>query len=121
MMGRGALRCAALLMMVGSAVILSAESASASFHEIKVREVSAGPGPADSSYAEIQMYAPGQEFLSLGAQVVVCNATCTSPATFGSFSNVANGATQSTVVFGDGGLGSASRDFDVNLNLDAVA
>ena len=98
-----------------------AATANASFHLMKIREVSAGTGPADSSYAELQMYAPGQEFLHLGAQLVVCNATCTGPATFGSFTDVANGASQSTVVFGDNGLGSGSKDFNVNLNLDAVA
>ena len=96
-----------------------ASNAAASFHEMKIREVSAGTGPADSSYTEIQMYAPLQQYLSLGAQVVVCNATCTAPSTFGSFSNVTNGANQSTVVFGDDGL--PGKDFPVNLNLDAIA
>jgi hypothetical protein len=110
---------ALVLTLVGLAGVAS--SARASFHEMKVREVSAGTGPSDSSYAEVQMYAPGQEFLHLGAQVVVCNATCSGPATFGSFADVANGASQSTVVFGDGGLPSPSKDFTVNLNLDVVA
>ena len=121
MMGRGIRRLAAVLATAALGSVVAAGSAGASFHEMKVREVSAGTGPADSSYAEIQMYAPGQEFLQLGAQVVVCNATCTSPATFGSFAAVPNGASQSTVVFGDGGLPSASKDFTVNLNLDSVA
>jgi hypothetical protein len=99
-----------------------ASSASASFHLMKIREVSAGTGPADSSYAEIQMYAPGQEFLHFGAQVVVCNATCSGPPVpFGSFTDVMNGASQSTVVFGDSGLGSGSKDFDVDLDLNNVA
>jgi hypothetical protein len=120
-MGRGITRLAAALATAGLVLFVSAGSASASFHEMKVREISAGTGPADSSYVEIQMYAPGQEFLHLGAQVVVCNATCTSPATFGSFSDVANGATQSTVVFGDGGFAGASKDFNVDLNLNSVA
>lgn len=103
--------------LVGIGVITA--SASASFHEMKIREVSAGTGPSDTSYAEIQMYAPGQEFLHLGAQLVVCNATCSSPAPFGSFTDVPNGANQSTVVFGDSGL--TSKDFSVDLNLDGVA
>ena len=98
-----------------------ASNAAASFHEMKIREVSAGTGPADSSYAEIQMYAPLQQYLSLGAQLVVCNATCTAPTPFGSFANVSNGANQSTVVFGDDGLPGGSKDFPVNLNLDAIA
>jgi hypothetical protein len=103
--------------LLGSGVI--AASASASFHGMKIREVSAGTGPLDSSYAEIQMYAAGQEFLHLGAQLVVCNASCASPATFGSFTDVPNGANQSTVVFGDTGL--TTKDFTVDLNLDGVA
>jgi len=118
-MGRGTSRFAALLLMTGSLLLLSDGSASASFHEMKIREVSAGTGPANSSYAEVQMYAPGQEFLHFGAQVVVCNATCTSPATFTPFMDVANGASQSTVVFGDSGQ--PSKDFNENLNLDTVA
>ena len=41
---------------------------------------------------------------SLGAQVVVCNCDLLGPADrFGSFANVTNGASQSTVVFGDSG------------------
>jgi hypothetical protein len=39
-----------------------ASSASASFHLTKIREVSSGTGTANSSYVEIQMEAPGQNF-----------------------------------------------------------
>jgi hypothetical protein len=99
--------------------LIAATSATASYHEMKIREVSAGTGPADSSYAEVQMYAPLQQYLSLGAQMVVCDATCGSPATFGSFANVGSGANQATVVFGDSGQ--ASKDFTVNLNLGDIA
>ena len=31
-----------------------------------------------------------------------------------------NGTSQSTVVFGDGGLTGGSKDFPVDLNLDAI-
>jgi hypothetical protein len=119
-MGRGTWRFAAVLAAAGLLLLLSTGSAGASYHEMKIREVSAGTGPADSSYAEIQMYAPLQQYLSLGAQLVVCNATCTAPTTFGPFANVANGTSQSTVVFGDGGLPGGSKDFPVNLNLAAI-
>src|SRR4051794_40351328 len=90
-----------------------ASGASASFHLMKIREVSPGTGVADSSYVEIQAYAGSQNFLSNGAQVVRCDSTCSSPTVFSSFSNVANGANQMTVAFGDGGLASASKDFTI--------
>jgi hypothetical protein len=94
-----------------------ASAASASFHEMKIREVSPGSG-ADNSYVEIQAYSAGERFLSLGAKVVRCNATCSSPTVFSPFSDVANGADQMTVLFGDSGL--ATKDFPVDLNLDSI-
>jgi hypothetical protein len=105
---------AALVMMS-----MGAASASATFHFMKIREISPGTG-ADDSYVEIQMYTPLQNFLSGGATLVRCDATCSSPASFTSFSNVANGNSQDTVLFGDSGIGTASKDFDVNLNLESV-
>jgi len=91
-----------------------AASASASFHEMKIREVSPGTG-SDDSYVEVQMYAPGQNFLS-PAKLAVCNSSCSlGPAEFTGFSTVGNGNSQDTVVFGDTGVG--SKDFNVNLNL----
>jgi hypothetical protein len=87
---------------------------------MKIREVSSGTGVADSSYVEIQMYAPFQNFLSNGAMLVRCGSTCSSPATFGSFTNVANSANQSTVLFGDTGIAGGSKDFNVDLNLNLI-
>jgi hypothetical protein len=83
--------------------------------------VSPGTGSGDS-YVEVQMYAPFQGFLSGGAGLAVCNDNCSPvPTTFGPFSDVANGNTQDTVLFGDTGVPAANKDFDVNLNLDALA
>jgi hypothetical protein len=95
-----------------------ASSASASFHEMKIREVSPGNGVANSSYVEIQAYSAGERFLSLGAKVVRCDATCSDHVVTSSFSDVANGADQMTVLFGDSGL--ATKDFAVDLNLDSI-
>jgi hypothetical protein len=82
--------------------------------------VSPGTG-ANDSYVEVQMYSAFQNFLSGGAGLAVCNPTCSIvPATFGPFSDVANGNNQDTVLFGDGGIPAGSKDFDVDLNLEAV-
>jgi hypothetical protein len=96
----------------------TASSASASFHEMKIREVSSGTGTSDSSYVEVQMYAPGQTFLSLGAKLVRCDSTCSSPTIFQGFTDVAAGANQSTVLFGDSGV--SNSDFTRDLNLNAI-
>ena len=101
-----------------AACLLVATGASASFHEMKIREVSSGTGTPDSSYVEVQMYAPGQTFLSLGSKLVRCDSTCSSPTTFQGFTDVAAGANQSTVLFGDSGV--PNRDFSTDLNLNAI-
>src|SRR6476619_4822029 len=98
MMGRATSRFAAVLVVSGSLMLLVSGLASASFHEMKIREVSAGTGAASSSYVEIQMYAPGQQFLHLGAKLLICSPTCSSITAFnGPFADVASGANQSTV------------------------
>jgi hypothetical protein len=102
------------------AAAIGASSASATFHLIKVREVAPGTGSQDS-YVEVQMYAPFQNFLSNGAGLAVCNNICSLvPATYGPFSNVPNGDSQDTVLFGDSGIPVGSKDFDVDLNLDGI-
>ena len=101
------------------ALLLGAASASATFHLMKVREISPGTDGQDNSFVEVQMYARLQNFLSGGAALLVCNASCTSaPVTFSPFTDVAHGDSQDTVVFGDSGVASDSKDFNVNLNLD---
>jgi hypothetical protein len=121
MMGRGTRTLAAFLATAALTLLIGAGSASATFHEMKIREVSPGTDGLDNSFLEVQMYAPFQNFLSNGAQVLVCNSNCSpNPVTFSPFANVTNGNSQDTVVFGDSGLGSGSKDFNVNLNLDAM-
>ena len=120
-MGRGT-TFVAMVAATGVVLLVGAASASATFHLMKLREVSAGTGPADSSYVEIQAYAPLQKFLSGGATVVRCNSTCSTPSEFTPFTDVANGNNQDTVVFGDSGLAPGSKDFTVDgLDLDAIA
>ena len=118
MSGRRKFVAAVALALVGLGAVAS--SASATFHLMKIREVSSGTGTADSSYVEIQMYFDFQSFLSNGAKLVRCDATCSSPTTFAPFTNVANGRSQDTVLFADSGIGSGSKDFNVNLNLDSI-
>jgi hypothetical protein len=119
-MGRGS-RFAAVSAVTVLGLLLSAASSSATFHLMKIREISPGTNGFDDSYVEVQMYAPFQNFLSGGAQVLVCNSDCSpNPVTFSPFANVANGNSQDTVLFGDSGIDAGSKDFNVNLNLDAI-
>jgi hypothetical protein len=107
------------LASLGTAVMAS--SASATFHLNKIREISPGTDGLDDSYVEIQAYAGFQNFLSNGAMLLRCNSTCSpSPTTFSPFTDVANGNTQDTVLFGDSGIAGPSKDFNVDLNLDAI-
>lgn len=120
-MRRRTTRFVAFIGAAAAALLLMAPAASATFHLMKVREVSPGTDGLDDSYVEVQMYAPFQNFLSNGAAILVCNSTCSpAPATTSPFANVANGDSQDTVVFGDSGLATASKDFNVNLNLDQI-
>jgi hypothetical protein len=104
------------------ALSVAAASASASFHEIKISEVSKGSGGgAQDSFLEVQMYAPGQTLLS-GASLFRCNdAACGGSTSFGMFPNGGFGDNQRTYVFGDTAMGAGLKDFTVDLNLDATA
>ncbi len=97
-----------------------ASSASATFHLVKIREVSSGTGAANSSYVETQNYFDFQNFLSGGAKLVSCNPDCSTLTTFSPFTNVANGQTQHTVLFADSGIAAGSKDFNVDLNLGTI-
>src|SRR5882757_8337789 len=105
--------------------LVLASSASASFHEIKIREVSGiTAAGANDSYVEVQMYQAGQNFLSGGAGLFTCDATCATTHSYpptGFFPDVADGDNQRTVLFGDAGLTSPPPDDIVDLNLDAIA
>ena len=115
-------RCLVLIASLATAALLQAAPASATFHEIKVSEVSAGTVPSDGSYVEVQMYTPGQNFLNNGGMLAVCNDICSIlPAEFGPFANVANGANQATVLIGDSAIPAGQKDFNINgLNLEDV-
>jgi hypothetical protein len=116
---RRSARLIALLGAAAAAALLTAPAASATFHLMKIREISPGTDGQDDSFVEVQMYAQLQNFLSGGAALLVCNTGCTpTPVTFSPFTDVAHGNSQDTVVFGDSGVASASKDFNVNLNLD---
>jgi hypothetical protein len=120
-MGKEIRRFAAALATTALGLLLTAGTASATFHLMKIREISPGTDGMNNSFVEVQMYAPFQNFLSGGAQVLVCNSDCSpNPVTFSPFANVANGNTQDTVLFGDSGIGAGSKDFNVTLNLDAI-
>jgi hypothetical protein len=106
--------------MAVAGLLIGASSASATFHFMKVREISPGTDGLDSSYIEVQMYAGFQNFLSNGAGLVICNNNCSSMTTYSSFTDVGNGNNQDTVLFGDTGVASGTKDFDVGLNLDTI-
>ncbi|HXV05939.1 MAG TPA: hypothetical protein VFP23_08580 [Solirubrobacterales bacterium] len=81
-----------------AATLLAAPPAQATFHEIKVREVH--PGTANDSYVELQMYAPGQTFLTTHSLTLYDpNGALVHTSTFSS--DVANGANQATILIGD--------------------
>ena len=78
---------------------LAASPASATFHEMSIREVY----PAgDSSYVELQMRAGGQTLVG-GHHLVTYDAGGNVADDFPFAGNVANGANQSTIVVGDTG------------------
>ena len=101
---------------MGAALVVSmfgAAGASASFHLMKIREVSSGTGTANSSYVEIQMDAPGQNFLSNGATLLRCDATCSSPTAFMPFTDVATGDNQEHGRLRGRWSASGSKDFTI--------
>jgi hypothetical protein len=102
--------------------LLVVPAAQASFHLIKVREVSSISAPAaNDSYVEVQTYSPSQYLLSLG-QLLVCDATCTAHTTYSGFPNQSiSFPSQATFLIGDAGLTSPTPDSVKDLNLDAIA
>lgn len=87
----------AVTLATAAASALAASPASATFHEMSIREVY----PAgDSSYVELQMRAGGQNFVG-GHHLIAYSPTGTQTDDFQFAANVANGANQSTIVVGD--------------------
>jgi hypothetical protein len=78
---------------------LSAQVAFATFHEMVVREVFPGSSTtsADAEYVELQMYAPGQNFVG-GHTITVYNSVGTQVASAKFLAEVKNGANQATIV-----------------------
>ena len=120
-MRRRSTRIVSVLGAVAAALLLIAPAASATFHLMKIREISPGTDGQDDSYVEVQMFAGLQNFLSGGAALKVCDPDCAPITTLSPFTDVAHGNSQDTVVFGDTGVPSGSMDFTVdNLNLDQI-
>lgn len=97
-MRRSGRRGAALLALAVAITLVGAQSASATFHLIHIREVYPGSA-ADplAEYVELQMYASGQEFVA-GHVVRTYDASGSLVKTNTIDSNVANGASQRTVL-----------------------
>jgi hypothetical protein len=78
---------------------LSAQAALATFHEMSVREVFPGSSStsADAEYVELEMYAPGQNFVE-GHTITVYNSVGTQVASAKFLAEVKNGANQATLV-----------------------
>lgn len=88
---------AATVLAFASIFALAASSASATFHEMSIREVY----PAgDSSYVELEMWAGGQNFVG-GHHLVAYNSAGSPTDNFKFAANVPNGANQSTIVAAD--------------------
>jgi len=89
----------AIVLVALAAALLAVPSAQATFHEMSIREVYPG-GADDASYVELQMWAPGQNFVK-GHHLVAYDSTGNVTDNFAFPSNVANGANQSTVLLAD--------------------
>ena len=95
-----------------------AAPAQASYHLMSVREVATNPAGPNSSYIELQMYAPGQNLVN-GHKVTFYTATGTLLASFTLDKNVANGVTQDTILIGDTAT-AGSPDFVYDQLADAI-
>jgi hypothetical protein len=89
---------AALLGTAMVALLVSAGSASASFHLMQIRAVFLGP--ADVSFVELQMYADGQNFVN-GQSIDVYNAAGTMTDHLPLNADVASGQNQRTILIAD--------------------
>ncbi|HEX8104185.1 MAG TPA: hypothetical protein VF533_16320 [Solirubrobacteraceae bacterium] len=93
-------RLAAVLGTVMVLVAAGAAPASASFHIMKISEVFAGaPGNPQAQFVELQMYAPGQNFVG-GHSVRVYDAGGLQIGQFTFAGSVSNSANQATILVG---------------------
>ena len=118
-MGRGSRsgRIAGLTAVVLVGVALAAPVANADFHLTKIREVHVGQGVPDSSFIELQMYAPGQTNLS-GHPIRLYTETGGLLSTFAITGAVANGESQRTILIGD--VAVPGRDFTYDQMYEAI-
>ena len=106
------------LAAAGLVTLVFAPGASGSFHLMSIREVSLGQVGPDSAFIELQMYAPGQNFVN-GHPVTLYTATGGLLATFTLNANVPNGETQRTILIGDTGA-AGNPDFVYDQLGDAI-
>jgi uncharacterized protein (TIGR03382 family) len=79
-------------------LVLTAKIASATFHIMKITEVFPGTmAQPNAQFVELEMYAPGQNFVATHS-VVVYDAAGTAVGTYTFAASVANGANQSTIL-----------------------
>jgi hypothetical protein len=89
-----------VLTLAGLVALVCASPASASYHLMKIREIATDPAGANSSYIELQMWAPGQNFVNTH-KVTFYTASGGLLASFALTKDVANGQNQSTILIGD--------------------
>jgi len=99
-----------ILLAAGAALLAAAAfapSACATFHLIEIREVYPGSvASPDSDYVELQMYSSGQDLVK-GHALTVYDAKGSLTGTFTFTANVANAASQQTILIGDSGVQAA--------------
>lgn len=87
-----------------------------SFHEMKIREISAGQDGNNEGYIELQMYSPGQNLVS-GHNIFCYDAAGTLVDTKAiSGTNPANSDSQRTVLIGDNGVSGRDLNFNPGAN-----
>jgi hypothetical protein len=97
-------RISALASLLLSVMGLAAPSASATFHEIWIREVYPGStAQPETEYVELQMWASGQELVA-GHHVTAYKANGSVAGTTTFAADVPNGANQSTILLGTPGV-----------------
>jgi hypothetical protein len=125
-MGRGTWRIAAVLATAALALLISAGTASATFHLVKVKEVFPGTAAQpESDYVELQAYSPFQNQVQFG-QLKVYNAAGNEVNSFMPTGPLANNANQMTVLIADSGFGAqfpgvTSDSTNSSLNLSPSA
>ena len=96
--GRSTIRVALAVSLLAGMLLATQRPVSAAFHLMMVKEVYAGSASApNSQFVELQMYQAGQNFVAAHS-VIVYNSAGISVGTFTFPGNVANGASQATIL-----------------------